>query len=153
MESDMNNAKTTVCHKSEAPAEKMVAFHLKDLPAPYWDIQLMLTCLQGLVNRQAPSLFLAQDDFDERWLEWLVERGDVAQVEWETAEQILDRFAGVAEGIVLVDADVPASINVGTMLGGIRNSLVATPAVAEKFKLAQMVDLYWQARSTCSENI
>jgi len=32
---------------------------------------------QGLVNRQAPRLFLVQDRYDELWLEWLVERGNV----------------------------------------------------------------------------
>ena len=125
----------TVCHKSLAPARAMAAFQLKDLPAPYWDAEFTLTCLQGLVNRGVPRLFLVQDVYDEKWLEWLVERGDVDDLVWLSLDEVLERFLPAVEGLVLVAPAIPASYNVATMLAGIKNCLVATPAFAQSYGL------------------
>ncbi len=47
-------------------------------PATYgWDLRLTLTCLQGIVNRSQPRLYLVQDNYDRLWLDWLRRRGDV----------------------------------------------------------------------------
>jgi|WetSurMetagenome_2_1015567.scaffolds.fasta_scaffold34609_2 hypothetical protein len=136
---NMTNPDFTVCHKSSKPSGKMYATKISDLKAPSWDIQLTLICLQGLVNRESPSLFIVQDTLDEKWLKWNVERGDVKEVEWVSAEQIIDKFASVAKGIVMVDTLIPATFNTGTMLGGIKNYLVATPSVIEKYSLVNKI--------------
>lgn len=125
-----------VCHKSEKPNKKLFAIKVADLPKPDWDIQLTLICLQGLVNRNSPSLFIVQDDLDEKWLQWMVERGDIVEVEWLTADQVFDKYASLAQGIVVVDTLIPATFNTGTMLGGIRNYLVATADALEKYSLS-----------------
>jgi hypothetical protein len=132
----LKDSEFTVCHKSNKPSGKIFATKVSDLKAPSWDIQLTLICLQGLVNRESPSLFIVQDTLDEKWLDWIVERGDVTDVEWISAEQIIDKFASVAEGIVTVDTLIPATFNTGTMLGGIKNYLVATPSVIAKYALS-----------------
>ena len=58
---------------------------LEELTSHSWDMRLTLTCLQGIVNRKQPRLYLLQDRYDELWLEWLKERGDIDQVEWLVA--------------------------------------------------------------------
>ena len=40
-----------VCPKSSAPARKIVALRLEELTSHNWDLRLILTCLQGIVNR------------------------------------------------------------------------------------------------------
>ena len=57
---NMTNPDFTVCHKSSKPSGKMYATKISDLKAPGWGIQLTLICLQGLVNRESPSLFIVQ---------------------------------------------------------------------------------------------
>lgn len=133
----MPDGQFAVCHKSGPPASEMVAVRLRDLPPPAWDMQFTLTCLQGLVNRESPRLYLAQDRFDELWLQWLVERGDVDRILWLSPQQALERFAGMASGLVIIDPAIPASINVATMLAGIRGWLAATPAFAIAQQLGQ----------------
>ena len=58
----------TVCHKTGRPAKQMYALRLADLGDDPWETQLTLTCLQGLVNRGEPCLFLVQDKYDDLWL-------------------------------------------------------------------------------------
>jgi hypothetical protein len=135
----VKDSEFTVCHKSSKPSAKIYATKVSDLAAPNWDIQLTLICLQGLVNRESPSLFIVQDTLDEKWLKWMKDRGDVSEVEWISAGQIIDKFALVAKGIVTVDTLIPATFNTGTMLGSIKNYLVATASVIEKYSLANKI--------------
>lgn len=117
----------------------MFVTRISDLKAPNWNIQLTLICLQGLVNRNAPSLFIVQDELDEKWLEWMVERGDIKEIKWVSADQVIEKFASIAQGIVIVDTLVPATFNTGTMLAGIKNWLLATPEVIEKYSLTDKI--------------
>ena len=66
-----------VCHKSKPLAKTMMALRVAEFCSSSWETQLALTCLQGLVNRDEPCVFLIQDRYDELWLEWLQERGDI----------------------------------------------------------------------------
>ncbi len=94
----------------------------------------MLTCLQGLVNREAPRLYVSLDLYDHLWLEWLVERGDVEKVTRLPAESIFERFVGSATGVVIIDPRRPASTNVATMLAGVEDRLVVTPDLFERVR-------------------
>jgi len=132
---DKNSEDTPICHKSNPPAKTMYAFRLADLESHPWETQLMLTCLQGLVNRDKPCLFLVQDKYDDLWLEWLQERGDVEHIYWLSVNEILERFLTRAEGIVIIDHSLPATFNVATMLAGVRNLLVVSPSLIRKYEL------------------
>src|SRR5580658_8017649 len=66
--------------KSKPLARKLVVFRLDDLPFDVRELRLTLHCLQGLVNRVEPRLYLIQDRYDELWLNWLHERGDIQEV-------------------------------------------------------------------------
>ncbi len=93
----------------------------------------MLTCLQGLVNREVPQLYLSLDLYDRLWLEWLVERDDVEKVNWLPAKEIFQRFIQFANGIVITDPQLPATVNVATMLAGVEDRLVLTPDLLDAF--------------------
>ena len=121
--------------KSKPISKRLYAFRLKDLSSNEQDLELNVTCLQGLVNRRRPELYLVQDEYDEQWLEWLRERGDVKEVVWFNLEQVWREFLSAARCLFVTDPAIPASVNVATMLAGVYDGLVVTPDQANRFKL------------------
>lgn len=129
------DAEVQVCPKSHRPARVLFAFRLEELPSYGWDMRLTLTCLQGVVNRSQPQLYLIHDRYDELWLSWLRERGDVDRVEWLELGSVFERFLPETSCIFVTDPAIPASVNVATMLAGVHGGLVATPATADQYDL------------------
>ncbi len=80
-----------VCPKSAPPAKTLWAVRIQDLDKDSEE-RLPLSCLQGLVNREQPQIFLAYDRFDEQWLDWLRERGDVKEVRWVGPKELYEKF-------------------------------------------------------------
>jgi len=124
-----------LCPKSSTPARTLFAVRTGDLTSYAWDLRLTLSCLQGIVNRRQPSLYLIHDRYDELWLEWLQERGDVDRVQWLEIGEVFARFLPGVSQMFVTDPAVPASINVATMLAAVRGGLVATPHTFEQFNL------------------
>ena len=54
-----------VCPKSAPPVRRLCAFRMEELTSFGWDMRLTLSCLQGLVNRSKPRLYLVHDYYDE----------------------------------------------------------------------------------------
>jgi hypothetical protein len=107
-----------------------------ELTSYAWDVRLTLTCLQGIVNRAQPQLYLIHDHYDDLWLDWLRQRGDVDKIEQLEVGQVFARFLPAVSQMFVTDPAVPASINVATMLAAVHGGLVATPAIAGQFPLA-----------------
>ena len=124
-----------ICPKSRPPAQRLFAYRLGDLTSFNWDMRLTLSCLQGIVNRSQPRLYLIHDRYDELWLDWLRERGDVERVEWLEVGEVFERFLPLVSRMFLTDPAVPASVNVATMLASVYDGLVATPNTSPQFKL------------------
>lgn len=108
---------------------------LEELTSHNWDLRLTLTCLQGIVNRSEPRLYLVQDRYDELWLQWLRERGDINRIEWVEVGQVFERFLPEVKQMFVTDPAVPASVNVATMLAAVEGGLVATPETAAQYDL------------------
>ncbi len=133
--------KETVCPKSAAPAKILWAVRL-DGPEKGLDLALPLSCLQGLVNRQQPQIFLVHDRFDEKWLDWLRQRGDVEEVRRVGSRVLFEKFLPAAKGLVLIDPDLPGSINVATMLAAVEGWLPVVPRLRSEFpRLEVAMDL------------
>jgi hypothetical protein len=104
--------------------------------------RLPLSCLQGLVNREQPRIFLAYDRLDELWLEWLRARGDVKEVRWVGTKELYEQFLPVVKGLVVTDPDLPGSVNVATMLAAVEGWLPVTPRLCKGFdKVKVAMDL------------
>jgi hypothetical protein len=129
------NTEIHVCPKSRAPARTLYAFRTGDLTSYAWEMRLTLSCLQGLVNRVQPQFYLIHDRYDELWLDWLRERGDVDKVVWLEVGEVFERFLPGIPQMFVTDPAVPASINVATMLAAVRGGLVTTPGTADQFNL------------------
>ena len=130
-----SNGTVQVCPKSAPPAKTLFAFRMGDITMRAWDLELTLSCLQGIVNRSQPRLYLIHDRYDELWLEWMQERGDVKNVRWIGIGELFERFLPEVDRMFVTDPAVPASVNVATMLAAVRGGLVATPDLAEQFNL------------------
>lgn len=89
----------------------------------YWDETHLIASLQGLVNRDAPRLYirynLPPDDF---WWERMTEPGGWLAghpVErMDSLEQLLQRFSGYYAGVVVWDERVPATSNLASSIAG-----------------------------------
>lgn len=131
-----DDSDSSVCPKSSTPARTLFAFRLEELTSYSWDLRLALTTLQGIVNRKQPRLFLIQDRYDDLWLQWLRERGDIDEVVWLEVGQVFDRFLPEASSMFMIDPAIPASVNVATMMAACRNGIVCTPSTARQFHLS-----------------
>lgn len=125
----------SVCPKSKPPARVLHAMLLEDLRTYGWDLRLTLTCLQGIVNRSQPRLYLVQDNYDRLWLDWLRKRGDVDEVQWLEVGDVIKRYLPETRVMFLADRKMPATVNAATMLAGIYGGLVATPRTARLYRL------------------
>ena len=121
--------------KSRPLARQLSVFRLEDLPYNVKDLRLTLHCLQGLVNRVQPRLYLIQDRYDELWLKWLQERGDIDEFRYLDIGELFDQCLGVASCMFVTDPAIPASVNVATMLAAVHGGLVVTPEVMGLFRL------------------
>ncbi|MFE4455170.1 GxGYxYP domain-containing protein [Streptomyces sp. NPDC056796] len=110
-----------------------------DVSSLHGDDQLLLTTLQGVVNRRRPRLYFTFDPsgVDLRWLP-----GTGASVTLhDHALDLVGRYRGETRGAVLHDPAVPDSVNVATTLAGLENAVVATAAQAREHRLRTVVDL------------
>ncbi len=124
-----------VCPKSAKPANKLYVMNLMELTTAGADMRLTLHCLQGLANRREPVLYLIQDPWDEQWLDWLRERGDVREVQRLEVGEVFERFLPLATRMFVTDPQIPATVNVATMLAAVTDGLVATPATMAQYSL------------------
>jgi len=86
---------------------------------------LTLVTIQGLANRERPSLYVIFKDTDALWLSNMRDLGiDTAFVQLEDAIRI---FAEKASGYVVYDPSLPDTINVGTTLCGVYNAVLVHP--------------------------
>ena len=103
-----------------------------------YDTLIFLATLQGIVNRDRPRLYLNHDyqrlktpGVDAFWLEKYQEAGQPYDwlagtkiIELKNLSQLLDTFGNAAEGLVLWDPAVPATLNVATTIAGVENLAV-----------------------------
>jgi hypothetical protein len=113
---------------------------------PYaWDEQLALVCLQGLVNRREPRLYLVFDDFiDRQWPRIYRERYGLRSREARGLEEAFARHAREVRGVVLYDEANIHTMNLAQTWGAVHDAVPATPALAkslESFGLRPVEDL------------
>jgi hypothetical protein len=114
--------------------------------ARVWDTMHVLAALQGLVNRDAPRLYLFYcDDFgvetDRFWWEWY--RGENNWLQGSTVEElssieaVVTQFRDSFKGLVAYDPSVPATSNAGSTVAGVEGLLPVRfdPAEGSMYRL------------------
>ncbi len=134
--------------KSPRPARKLAVVDAAFVPQ---DEKLAFASLQGVINATLPRLYVINDRYgieggqpcvEERWLQWLKARGDVDEIEriadpWS----LIGRWRDEVKGAVITDPDLPATVNIATMLCGLEGAVMLSPRLAKEHPLPVIADL------------
>ena len=104
-----------------------------------YDEALAVACLQGIINREAPEVYVLsrKDHRPQYWLDVLSRDG-----RWLQGRELrpladlgsLVRLAGARlRGAVIWDPAVPASVNVATTIAGVEGAVVLSPEFAGRY--------------------
>ncbi|MHB8898172.1 MAG: GxGYxYP domain-containing protein, partial [Thermoguttaceae bacterium] len=125
--------------------------------AASYDETLAVTCIQGIVNRPKPELYVLSKikTRPQYWLD--IMRSNGRWLEGRPVEPIADldtlvRHPGDrVKGVVIWDEVVPATVNIATTLAGVLDAIAISPQMAHthlpKWKLPVLKDLRGQFKS------
>ena len=106
------------------------------------DEQLLLTSLQGLVNRTQPRIYLVAGDDDSFWLQAMQDQGQTGTPLPVTDPlTLLKTFKNAYKGAVVADPKVYLSPCIAVDIAGIDSLVIATPELAARFGLPIKSDL------------
>jgi hypothetical protein len=102
----------------------------------------LLLCLQGIVNRKQPRIYLIFDDADRFWLSELQRQGATGDpITVYDPFSLITTFRDEIKGAVISDPNVYESACVGLSLAGAEDLLLATPELAARWNLPIKEDL------------
>jgi GxGYxYP putative glycoside hydrolase C-terminal domain/GxGYxY sequence motif in domain of unknown function N-terminal len=103
------------------------------------DQQVLLTTLQGIVNRRQPRLywFMSGDNTDQTWLSTIGVPHTIAS----DPLTLIEKYRSEIRGAIVYDPNVPDTINIATNLAGLKNAVVASADLASQYKLQVLEDL------------
>jgi hypothetical protein len=106
------------------------------------DQQLLLTSLQGIVNRTQPRIYLFQngDGTDQSWLQTTAVPNTVTT----DPLSLIAKYSADAAGAVIYDPTLPDTANVATSLAGVMGGVIATADLASQYSLPILADLRGQ---------
>ena len=113
-----------------------------DLQSLNGDQQCLLLSLQGLVNKQRPSIYtlLRDDPTDTAWLDTF----EIPYTRLADPWRLLRQYRKSIKGAVVYDPNVPDTINLASSLGSLEDAVVATAALAKEYKLPVVHDFTGQ---------
>jgi len=112
------------------PAETLDAIDIIGMP---FAERLAVSCLQGIVNRVQPRIFLVDRDSDSRD-SWGGDLGlSCVFLPWRDA---LLKYLSEIQGLVIVNPAVPDTNNVAATVAGVRDALAVSPELAQELSAA-----------------
>lgn len=129
----------TFLPKSNLPASVVLAVPLAGLKN---DERIAITCLQGLLARQQPRLWLIRNHEDPFWMDWHKAKGHIDRFEtvadWAS---LFDRFRGELKGAVIPDVKLFRGDLLALNVAACEDLIVASPELAQRLRLPVKVDL------------
>src|SRR5258708_23554007 len=105
-----------------------------DIRNTSYDVQLSVTTLTGLINRQQPKIYLLSNSDAAFWLDAAFTQvpHDISAARDEAhLEALLNGYRNRVAGLIIYDANFMDSVNVATTLASQRDCVVVSPAQAE----------------------
>jgi len=99
--------------------------------------RLLVLSLQGIVNREKPSLYVLwkskylKPTSSERWLEYYKEKGWIKDYKIISIKEAIEKYKDHLQGMVIYDPDVRATINLAVSLSGAENLIIVHPDFLE----------------------
>ncbi len=129
----------TLQPKSPPPARHLLVADVRHLPH---DQILLLASLQGIVNRRQPRIYLIASDDDQFWLTQMQAQGETdAPVPVADPLTLVRTFRQEIHGAVVADQRVYVSPCIAVDIAGLRDEVIATPALAASLHLPIKSDL------------
>lgn len=129
----------TICPKGNPPAKTLYVADVTGMPL---DDQLLFSSLQGITAQKQPRIYLIRDrKADQFWLKWMLKKGYAEKAIRVDPCDLPKLFKSEINGAVVPDPDLPATINIATMLSGVYQLLICTPEKAQSLGLKVRFDL------------
>ena len=130
----------TFVPKSPPPARTIQTVSLHGLSK---DERIAVTCLQGLLARKQPQLFLVRDAAEDQfWMDWCVAKDHVdafeAVADWKSLVRL---HRDSIKGVVVTDPALYRGDLLAVHVAACEDLLVASPKLAEELGLPVVVDL------------
>jgi hypothetical protein len=122
---------TLPCVPSLAGGGELAVFDARRAALPE---RITLTALQGIVNRDAPRLYLLQRADDQEWAGLYQRLLGTKQVRVNGRGDLLRRFKTRLKGYVVWDPAAPATANLATTLAGLDDLLPVPPDLEAEAK-------------------
>lgn len=106
-----------------------------------------VSALQGIVNRENPSLYLINRTnpayYDEVWLNYMQEKGYTGQEKRvRNLEHLMSLYRDRITGVIVYDVEeLPATKNAAFMLAGLKDALPVTEELIDVLNLPVVMDL------------
>ncbi|HVB72314.1 MAG TPA: hypothetical protein VNE38_02060 [Ktedonobacteraceae bacterium] len=122
-----------------------------------YDVQLCITILAGLINRQKPRIYLLSNSDAESLFKTLlahIPHEYINSGATDSLDAMLAKYRALVKGIIIYDPELLDSVNVATTMAGLRDAIVVSPpqAVAlqqKPYELPVVADLriyHWKNR-------
>jgi hypothetical protein len=97
------------------------------------EVQLSVTTMTGVINREQPKVYLLRSDDAAFWLNQAFAQipHDISPVVGnDVLDALLNSYGSYIKGLIIYDPNFVDSINIATMLAGQRDGIVVSPAQA-----------------------
>jgi len=130
----------TFMPQSKPPARRVAAVRHAGLAT---EERIALTCLQGLVAREQPSIVTVRSpEVEEFWLAWHVAKGQIdgfdTVADWTT---LVDAHRDRIKGVVVPDAGLFRGDVLALNVAACEDMLVGSPELAQRLRLPVAIDL------------
>ena len=123
-------------HKNQLPT--IYIFNAADLTGTLeqiYDKKHAVYCLQGLVNRTTPRLFVLDDSRDMTWLDRLRENGGLCEnwpVQYLSYDQLWTVFSSCINGLIVYDPDVISTSLAATTAAGVEGGVAVRKDISSE---------------------
>ncbi|MBD3227497.1 MAG: hypothetical protein GF329_04840 [Candidatus Lokiarchaeota archaeon] len=125
-----------------------------DLRNRSYETQIVLTSLQGLVNRDNVSIFLIYRDSDLFWLTQLKEIHGINYTFYTNSFwNLFTIYNSSFDGLIIYDHEFLHTINVATFLAGVNGSLVIHQDMIYNFSLLGVNEIVYDFRDTFDSKV
>ncbi len=125
--------------RSKIPSKTLDVLDVKPLTV---EERLLAVSIQGLVNRSRPKIYLLMNQNDSFWLDLLKQRKLVTETRIiKDIQELAKSYRSFLNGAVVPDPKLVATINIATMIAGVRGFAICTPEQAQAIGLPIKSDL------------
>jgi hypothetical protein len=129
----------TFLPRSKPPADEVLVVDARALRP---EERTALACLQGLLSRRQPALWLHMSNRDPQWLDWHAEKSFFASVHTvEDWPSLFERFRDVYKGAIVADDALYRGNLLAANVAACEDLIIATPELAERLGIPVAMDL------------